>query len=180
MKYIGFLRGINVSGQRLIKMEFLRSTLSLLGLKEVKTYIQSGNFVFESDPEEIGTLTKKIEEHLYKTFSYEVPLVLRTPDEISEIIATYPFDLPANHGDVKVYVTFLSENPQQPQMDYLISKQTEYEFYHFRGYNLYVQCLKSSPKDSPFSNNFIEKTLKIKATTRNWNTVNKMLELSQR
>src|SRR4030095_9446545 len=104
MIYIALLRGINVSGQKLIKMDALRKTFEDIGFKNVRTYIQSGNVIFETRKIKPESLRKKIETGLEKQFGYDVTVVIRTVDELEQVIKNYPFDKIKNPESLRVYV----------------------------------------------------------------------------
>ena len=173
-KYIAFLRAINVGG-RVVKMDALKQHFAMPGFKNIATYIQSGNVVFDHTNTDTEILTKKIEQKLHKELGYEVKTLLRTPADIESVIKNNPF---SNHAeDMALHVTFLSAIPDPELLTQLISMQIESEKFNCIDNILYVLVKKGKYGESKFSNNFIEKKLKLSATTRNWATVNKMLAL---
>jgi uncharacterized protein (DUF1697 family) len=176
MTYIALLRGINVSGQKLIKMEELRKIFEDTGFKNVRTYIQSGNVIFDAPKTKNESLAAKIEEHLNKVFGYEVKVVVRTAAEVEEIVKNYPFGKVKDHDNCKIYVSFLEAEPDKNKAKELASLSSDGEMFHIKGVNVYLLCRKNF-MDSLISKNIVEKTLKVKSTTRNWNTVNKLLTL---
>jgi uncharacterized protein (DUF1697 family) len=107
-KYIALLRGINVGGNNVIKMEHLKSVFEKMGLHSVKTYIQSGNVLFQSDASNIQIIKTNIEKELAKKFNFEAKVVLKSEKELENIIAHFPkiFENP----DWKHNVIFLSKN----------------------------------------------------------------------
>ncbi len=177
MTYIALLRGINVSGQKLIKMEALRKMFEDMAFKNVRTYIQSGNVIFEAAKTKNESLAAKIEKQLNKIFGFDVKVVIRTTAELGEIIKNYPFGKVKDPENCKVYVTFLESEPDKNKAKELTSLSSDDEIFIIKGINLYLMCRKKSFSDSLMSKNIVEKTLKIKVTTRNWNTVNKLLTL---
>src|SRR5271156_6315414 len=109
--YIAMLRGINVSGHKIIKMEQLRASFAALGFKSVETYIQSGNVVFEASNDSAASLSGKIERKILGDFGFEVPVCLKTSKEMEETCRRNPF-LKAPAIDLtKLHVTFLSGDP---------------------------------------------------------------------
>src|SRR5579864_3521165 len=106
--YISMLRGINVSGQKKVRMEELKKLYESLGFERVRTYIQSGNVVFEHPGADVSDLTGRIERAIEGRFGIEVPVILRTRDELRTVIGNLPF---TGKDDAKVHVTFLSANP---------------------------------------------------------------------
>ncbi|WP_144940250.1 DUF1697 domain-containing protein [Paenibacillus sp. 32O-W] len=176
---IALLRGINVSGQKIIKMDQLSAIFESLGFQNVQTYIQSGNVVFQTVEEEASKeLVHKIESRLKETLGYEVTVVLRTMEELEEVVERNPYDLPSLTPDEKVYVSFLSGEPAQEAKDRLLSYKNEIDDYRLRTREVYILCRKGYGK-SLFSNNFLEKKLGLAATTRNWATVNKLVAMAE-
>src|ERR1035437_5125901 len=97
MRYIAFLRGINVSGRKLIKMDALKQHFELPGFKNIVTYIQSGNVLFDTQETEEAKLRTKIEKQLALKLGYEVPAILRSTADIKSAINNNPFrDLKAD------------------------------------------------------------------------------------
>ncbi|MDQ3797958.1 MAG: DUF1697 domain-containing protein [Acidobacteriota bacterium] len=178
IKYAAFLRGINVGGHHLVKMEDLRRVFEAMNFTAVKTYIQSGNVIFRAAAEETsaGELEEKIERELREAFGFEVRAMLRTLDELEEIVARNPFKEP--EAGAKAYISFLSAAPDAGAKESLESLSNDFEVFRFGGVReLYSLLRPGKPGKELFSNNFIEKRLKVAATTRNPNTVNKVLLL---
>lgn len=178
VRYIAFLRGINVSGHRIIKMEELRKMFEALKFKNVRTYIQTGNVVFETTVKDSDTLTKKIEKHLHKSLGYEVETMLRTMLEMEAIIKNNPFKKARLDKTVHLYLTFLYEEPSVELKKSLISSSDDIATFKIKNRELYTLYKRSNAKH-PFSNNFVEKKLKLAATTRNWNVINKVLDFAK-
>lgn len=178
MKYISVLRGINVSGQKKIKMADLKSLYESLGFQNVVTYIQSGNVIFDagsSDKNELKTTTEKAIEERY---AFHVPVDIRTHREISDIIDNNPLGPvdPQKNG-TKVLVTFLSAEPAAEKIAGLQHHVAEPEQLFVMGKEVYLYCPNGYGK-SKLSNTFLEKKLGVGATTRNWKSVLKLYELS--
>ncbi len=101
--YISMLRGINVSGQKKIRMADLKSLYESLGLENVQTYVQSGNVVFDSPEKDTAKLTKSIEAQIEKVYGFSVPVLIRTADDFRRVIESHPF---AREEAARVLVTF--------------------------------------------------------------------------
>lgn len=172
IKYVVFLRAINVGGHKLIKMEDLRKIFESLKLKNVKTFIQSGNVFFETTEKNSDAVSKKIEKHLNKTLGYEVKTFIRTDNEIEDIIKNNPFSKAKPGKDLALYLAFLSEKPDKEPADSLISLNNDSETFYIR--NREVYCLIRKDIKTQFSNNWLEKKLKLPATTRNITTITKI------
>lgn len=175
MKYIAFLRGINVGGKNKIKMETLREVFAALGFENVKTYINSGNVIFETAQTNDKKLAEKIETAIEKEFSFKIKVIVRTIAEIKEIIENNPFDGQfENERDLHVF--FLDGELPAEKRELLLSNNSETEMFAVR--NREVFCLLHiSFLDSLIGRDYIGKKLKVSATARNWRTVNKVLEL---
>ena len=174
IRYIAFLRGINVSGQKLIKMETLRQYFAMPGLSNIVTYIQSGNVLFDAKETEETKLLKKIGKGLARQLGYEVPVVLRSVEEIKTIIANNPFKkIPADNR--KLYVHFLSSVPDDSLFKSLEGYKNESE--DIRIFNREVYLLTGSYGNTRLNNSLIEKKLGVTSTARNWATVNKIINL---
>jgi len=172
-RYIAFLRAINVGG-RVVKMDDLKKILAMPGLKNITTYIQSGNVIFDSAETDKNVLVKKIEKKLLTALGYEVTTFLKTIPDIESIIKKNPFKkYPEEMG---LHVSFLSAAADKELVKQLLLLQSEYEQFNVTGSEAYILVRKGAYGETKFSNTFLEKKLKTQATTRNWATVNKMLE----
>jgi uncharacterized protein (DUF1697 family) len=172
------LRGINVSGQKSIRMVELKALYESLRFANVATYIQSGNVVFqsrESNPESIAT---SIEKAIEKTFGFSVPVVLRQPSEFRKVISKCPFLDKAGIDEDRLYVTFLKTRPASTLVKTTpLIAASNADRYEIVGSEIYLHCPDGYGK-TIFSNNFFEKHLKVVATTRNWKTVQTLLAMS--
>ncbi|MFB6456120.1 DUF1697 domain-containing protein [Chitinophaga sp. Hz27] len=175
--YIALLRGINVSGSKIIKMELLREIFESMQLKDVKTYIQSGNVVFKTSVKDEAKLSELVHKGLEKALGYKVEVVFRTPAELKKVIAKHPYGKIAAEETRKLYVAFLPHAPAAEDLEKFIALGSAQEKFHFHERELYIAVDKEMLKPK-FSNNILEKKLKSFATTRNWATVNKLLEMA--
>lgn len=178
MIYIALLRGINVSGQKIIKMENLRTIFESMQFKHVTTYIQSGNVIFEAEDQETDLLCHKIEARLQSELGYEVTVILKTNQELEEAIRHNPYEMNESDESGKLYVTFLSRQPSPEAIENLLSYQNEIDEFRILDRVVYIFCRTNYGK-SQFSNNFLEKKLKVPATTRNWASVNKIAGIAK-
>jgi uncharacterized protein (DUF1697 family) len=175
MKHVAFLRGINVGGRNKIKMEALRRICAALGFENVKTYINSGNVIFETKKADDVKVAAKIESAIEKEFALKIKVIVRTISEIEEIIADNPFDGQfENEKDLHVF--FLDENLPEEKRELLLSNNNENEMYAVRNREIFCH-LRVGVSDSLMGKDYIGKKLKVSATARNWRTVNKILEL---
>ena len=175
MRYVALLRGINVTGKNMIKMATLRATFAALGFENVKSYINSGNLIFETAKTDDGKLAKKIHDAIQRDFGFDISVMVRTMAEIEEIVAWNPFAGQfASHKDVHVF--FLNDKLTGEQEALLLAQGNENEI--FAILDRHVACmLKIHITDSAVGKGFIDKKLKVAATGRNWRTVNKLIEI---
>lgn len=176
MTYFALLKGVNVSGHRIIKMAELKVIFENMGYKNVRTYIQSGNVVFESAKVKNESIANKLEAGLKEALGYAVSVVVRTKLEIESIIAGYPFNKVKGHEDFKRDVAFLSAIPEKSAVKELETLSTPDELFKVIGNNVYTIRNKTFP-DALIGKGVLEKKLKVIATVRNWNTVNKILTI---
>ena len=174
-KFAAFLRGINVGGNHIVKMEDLRRMFASMGFENVKTYIQSGNVIFETAEKNVALLTEKIERKLFDSVGFEVKTMLRTIPELEEAAAHNPFSESEN---VKVYITFLSAEPDKELARAAEALGNDLESFRVKNRELY-SSLDKRVKKSLFTNNFTAKHLNVSGTTRNLRTVDKMILLSK-
>lgn len=168
MKYVVFLRAINVGGHAIIKMADLKKMFESAGPNNVQTYIQPGNVIFESEEDE-DTLVKQIEHQLEKAAEYKIHVFVRTMSEIQSIAGNSPFSPKAEEI---AYVTFLSKKPEKKNQEALLSFKSEADDFTFKGRELY--SLRRDREKSISSGNFVEKMLKMPSNTRNLNTISKI------
>jgi uncharacterized protein (DUF1697 family) len=177
-KYISILRGINVSGSKPIKMDALRALFEDLNFKSVTTYIQSGNVVFADKKTNTRDLEKRIQKEILKVFGFDVPVIVKEKKEVELIIKNNPFIAKKNVDATRLYVTFLSEEPEQIHIDKI--KELKYPPDEFiileKAVYMYVPISYGNTK---LNNNFFESKLKVAATTRNWRTVNELVNIAE-
>ena len=175
--YISMLRGINVSGQKKIRMEALRSTYEKLELANVQTYLQSGNVVFDSTEGDPDRLAKQIEAQIEQDFGFSVPVLIRTGTDFLRIISQNPFLTARSEDPSHLYVTFLYDSPA-PALTKQINFPGEGDEFVIGEKEVFLFCPNGYGR-TKLNNNFFEKKLKLLATTRNWKTVNALYELTQ-
>ncbi|MFY9949290.1 MAG: DUF1697 domain-containing protein [Candidatus Sulfotelmatobacter sp.] len=174
--YVALLRGINLGGHKKIKMEELRASLTAMGFAEVKTYIQSGNVVFKAARISDKALSKKIEATILSKFGHSVSVIIRTAEEIEQVIANNPFLKQAGIDQTKLHVMFLPEPPAQSalkQLEMLVLKPDQLRSL---GKELYFY-LPNGVAESAVMKKPIDRVLAIPTTMRNWRTVNTIQQM---
>src|SRR6266849_806052 len=171
--YVALLRGINLSGHKIVKMVQLRKTLEELGFDDVKTYIQSGNVVFKAPTQTPENLAKRIEEKVLRHFGFPVTVVVKTAGEIGEVIRNNPLLKGKGIDRSKLHVTFWSCSPDTGALKTLDAVPAAPDQFRCCGRAVYLHC-PNGYHASQLTNNVLEKMLKVGATTRNWKTANKL------
>ncbi|MXN90553.1 DUF1697 domain-containing protein [Flavobacterium sp. Sd200] len=178
--YLALFRGINVSGHNIIKMDALKKLMHAEGYKNVETYIQSGNVVFESEETSKPKIAKDLEMLMYKEYGHNVGIFVFEEAEVAKAIANNPYTSaePEPSGIKKFHVAFLTGEPTVQGMDQMKKYNRSDDEFKTIGAVLYLK-LAQSAADSKLTNAFIESKLGLKSTVRNWNTTLKMLEMLQ-
>ena len=174
-KYISILRGINVSGQKIIKMAKLKSNFESCGFTNVQTYIQSGNVVFCSDIKSRLKIKERIENKIIEVYNFSVPTFILTKSKIEKAITGIPFDV-SKIDFSKVSITFLDSVPKNNSIENIEKFQGKNEKIVITEDVIYLYCPDGFGK-TKLSNNFFEKKLNVTATSRNWKTTNKLSEM---
>jgi len=174
--YIALLRGINVSGQKKIKMADLREYLEELDFQDIQTYIQSGNIVFRSKKMTSNNLEILIKNKIQEKYGFEVPVIVITPDEIKHTANNNPFEKDNTKDPKKFCVVFLQEQPYQENIEKLKEYDYSPEEYVLSEKIIYYYAANGAG-NAKMNNNFFENKLKVKASSRNWRTTNKLLEM---
>jgi uncharacterized protein (DUF1697 family) len=175
--YICLLRGVNVGGNKLLKMAELKTLFDSLKLRDAKTYLQSGNVVFRSDETDRDVLTRRIEEAIRKKNGIEVKIILRTTDELRKVIAANPLP-PENRNPSGLVVAFLAGAIGDTAKALLASLKIDSDELHFGKHELYLYFVESMAR-SKLAAALTEKKLGVNVTARNWNTVNALLKMGE-
>ncbi len=175
--YISILRGINVSGQKLIKMDALRELYENFGFNLVKTYIQSGNVMFGSEPAKPAQLADSISAAIQQKFGFDVPVLVLEREELKAVSERNNFILKRGEDIAKLHVTFLSAVPDKFIQESISPEGYLPDEFYIDGKAVYLFC-PNGYGNTKLNNNFLEKKLKVRATTRNWKTVIELVKLS--
>ncbi|MGH0826968.1 DUF1697 domain-containing protein [Bacillus pretiosus] len=168
--YITLLRGINVGGHKVIKMADLKQMFESIELKQVKTYIQSSNIVFESE-KDFDFLNKRIQSEIKNVFGFDVPVMLRTHEEFINMIKRCPYEADSLLEGESIHVAFLANELSEKEKDQLLMQKNETEDCYIHEKVVYL-FFKNSIRNSKLMNQF--QKLHTPATVRNWRTVNKL------
>ena len=177
--YISILRGINVSGKKKIKMNELKAVYESLDLENVRSYIQSGNVIFNDQNPDQSNLSAAIGKKLAEVFGFPVTVLIRDRDTFQRIINRNPFLAERAVDTRALLVTLLSQAPSQAALAGIEPAIDDGDQYRFSDSQeeVYLFCPDGYGR-TRLSNSFFEKKLGVVATTRNWNTVNKLYEIA--
>ncbi|HEY7414403.1 MAG TPA: DUF1697 domain-containing protein [Ktedonobacteraceae bacterium] len=176
--FVALFRGINVGGRK-VKMDKLKDLHESLGLRHVKSHIQSGNILFTSDSADSTQLGKQIEDVFAQSFGFHSDVIVRSSAELSSIIDKNPFQGQQDKKSQWVVVIFLAACPDDIAREALLKAYTGPEELFVIGKELYVYYAEGIGR-SKLTLSFIERKLKTIGTARNWNTILQLQELIQR
>lgn len=172
--YVALLRGVNVGGN-LLKMERVREVCAELGFGNVRTYVQSGNVVFEAQGT-AGRWAEALERKLAGEARLPITVIARTAAELERVAAKNPFLREKGIDTRRLHVTFLQGKPGKAGLARLGALATGVDRFQCAGREIYLHCPEGYGR-SKLTNNTIEKLLSLRGTTRNWNTVRKLREM---
>jgi uncharacterized protein (DUF1697 family) len=174
---VAMLRGVNVGGHNKISMEDLRVICASLKFHEPTTYIQSGNVVFGTTGSDIAKLAVRLESAIEKQRGFRPRVILRSLDELRKVVARNPFAGRSGLESAKLAVFFLPEIPTAEVREKLLAIKVGPEEIRCEGRELFIYFPNGmgQSKLPPV----LDRTLKMPATARNWNTVNKLLEMAE-
>jgi len=174
--FISILRGINVSGHNIISMKDLKNLYESLDFRNVLTYVQSGNVIFQSTTHDAFKLASLIETQIKKSFGFSVPVIIRNKSEFQRIISDNPF-VKRKEDPSKLHVTFLNTSPLPSDLNKLSTPTNETDEFIIKDKEIFIFCPNGYGR-TKLNNTFFEKKLNLTATTRNWNTVNALFDLT--
>lgn len=175
--WISILRGINVSGKRSVKMETLRKSYESLGFQNVVTYVQSGNVIFSTVNATADTLTEAITDQIEKDFGFHVTVIVMSSEKLKHIVDNNPFAKDNEKENAFLHVTFLASKPKDVDLEGITEKARLGEEISVTEDAVYLYCPGGYGR-TRLNNNFLEKRLQVRATTRNWKTTNRLLEMT--
>lgn len=172
--YICLLRSVNVSGVNIIKMAELKTFWESLGYQDVKTYIQSGNIIFKSNQKLSEPILEKAIEEKFSTKN--VSVIIKSPEELAEIINNNPFTKEEDFNPKFNYCCFLQRLPDAEKIAAFNQLTFGTDSFTIKGNVMYIKYAEGAGK-TKLTNKVIESKLGVQSTSRNWNTTNKLLDL---
>jgi uncharacterized protein (DUF1697 family) len=171
--YIALFRGINVGGNNLIPMSELKTILEKLGLRDVRTYLQSGNAIFQAEEKDKLKLSAGISDAIETSSGFKPQVLLLEKKDLEEAIKLNPF-AEAESNPKALAVTFLFSQPVNPDLKTLESLKTDIERFKLTGNVFYMYAPDGFGRSKLASR--IEKCLGVSTTSRSWNTVRKIYD----
>jgi uncharacterized protein (DUF1697 family) len=172
---LALLRGINLGGKNKVPMKDLTGMFVEAGCKNVQTYIQSGNVIFNAAPGVAARLADLISAQIAKRFGYRTPVVLRTRKQLGKVIANNPF-LAAGAPEDTLHVMFLAEVPSPPRVASLDPDRSLPDSFVVSGQEVFLR-LPNGVARSKLTNAWFDAKLGTVSTGRNWRTVVKLFEM---
>ncbi|MGY6650294.1 DUF1697 domain-containing protein [Wenyingzhuangia sp. IMCC45574] len=175
MVYIVLLRGVNVSGKnKLIMKDFVNLLLQETEFDFVKSYIQSGNFVIQSSIQNSELMSSKIKVIIAKVYQYDIDVFSFSITDFTKIVKAHPYEILEKRN----YIAFTDEKASSEKIDNLKNKDFGGDLFTIDDNAIHLQYETQYSK-SKLTNNYLEKQLGIRATMRNWNTVQKLIGLAK-
>ena len=174
--YIALFRGINVGGRNKLPMGELVKALEGLGLREIKTYIQSGNVVFQSEEENIAELSERMSNAIKKSHGFMPKTIILRLEEIESAMQANPYP-EAENVPKTLHLYFLTTEPENPNIETLENIKTESERYTIKERVFYLHAPDGIGRSKLAAN--VEKGLGVSATARNWRSVCKIYEMAK-
>ncbi len=175
--YVALLRGINVSGKNLIKMDALKKSMESLGFVNVRTYIQSGNILFDLEYAATLSLAQVIREKIDQVFGLQVLVLVKTYEEWEIAIKENPFLPEYSKSLESLHLTFLENQAEESLIQKILPLQNGPDHCIILKDRIYLYCPEGYGR-TKFTNTYFENKLKVKATTRNWKTILKLKEMA--
>ncbi|WP_281322141.1 DUF1697 domain-containing protein [Flavobacterium aestivum] len=174
--HLALLRGINVSGHNMIKMDALKATLEAIGFQNVQTYIQSGNVFVDTEEENPAKVGFLIKQEIFKVFGHEVPIVVIGKSDLESCFKNNVFLKESEVDTKRLYVAFISIALRSESINDLKMSQVKPDEAHIDESRIYIKYSVGAGK-TRFDQKYIEKKLNVTATMRNWNTVTQLLKI---
>ena len=176
--YVALLRGINVGGKNRLPMKDLARIFDESGCSNVRTYIQSGNVLFDVDTPLAGLIPGRVSQLIAERFGLKIPVLLRTADELREVIGANPF-VGAGAAENALHVLFLDDRPEPWRVGSLDPDRSRPDAFVVRGREVYL-WLPNSAARTKLTNDYVDAKLATTSTGRNWRTVVSLYELLTR
>jgi uncharacterized protein (DUF1697 family) len=175
--HVALLRGINVGGKNMLPMADLVKMFSKTGCENVRTFIQSGNVIFNADADLAERIADLISAQIAKKFGCKIPVVLRTARQLENVVANNPFIKTGTLGDI-LHVMFLANLPKPEAVAQLDAKRSPPDEFIVRNREIFLKLPNGNAR-SKLTNAYFDSKLATVSTVRNWRTVLKLEELTK-
>jgi len=175
--HLALLRGINVGGKNKLPMNVLVEMFVEAGCNDVRTYIQSGNVIFNASRSVSARVPVRITAQIAERFGFRTPVILRTTEQVRDVTCHNPF-LEAGAAPETLYVMFLADPPSALHVEKLDPDRSPPDAFRVRGQEIYMH-LPDGVANSKLTNAYFDSKLATTGTSRNWRTVTKLLELME-
>ena len=182
LKHLALMRGINVGGKNMLPMKDLAKIFTAAGCGNVQTFIQSGNVIFDATPQLAIKLPGLISAQVAKRFGFQIPVVVRTHDQLQEIFAGNPFLKAGADADL-LHVMFLADLPDPGAVASLDPQRSPPDEFIVQGREIFLRLpdgvagRQRRGSDCKLTNSYFDSKLATVSTSRNWRTVTKLLEM---
>lgn len=178
--FVSFLRGVNMTGHNSIKMTDLTALYRSMGLSDAETYIQSGNVIF-SDIGDItpSALSVNIEQAILERFNFNIPVMIRTRQELKNLFSSNPFLGETKFDPSKMAVLFLHDEPSDAQIQKVANIDYPPDKFKIVGREIFIYCPNGFGRTKIYTN-FFEKKMKVSGTGRNWKTITTILGIAEK
>lgn len=173
--YVALLRGINLGGKNKLPMKDLVAIFTDLGCREVSHFIQSGNILFQASSALVNRLPRLVGAKILDQFGFSSPVLIRSSEQLRDVSRNNPFSRAATE---KLHVAFLSDRPKPKDIAQLDPQRSPPDRFVVRGQEIYLS-LPNGVAKTKLTNAYFDSKLATTSTLRNWNTLEKLIELTQ-
>lgn len=176
--YISLLRGINLLGHKRVEMGRLRGMFEGMGFERVRTYINSGNVVFDAARSAPAGLSRRIEGRMVEEFGFSAMVITRTAKELGRAIEGNPFVKESRSAPSSVFIGFMAQAPKADAIAKVKARAAKTEQAHCCGREIYVYYVGGMGQAKLLTHGVLERVLAVSTTMRNWNTVSRLYEMA--
>ncbi len=175
---VAMLRAVNLGSHNRIRMDALCALCTSLKLRNARTYVQSGNVVFQTSERNLSRVAALIEKRIERDCGFQTDVIVRSQDEMRDVVARNPFAKRKDVDGKRLLVFFFRSDLGTDAPEKIRSVKADGEELHLDGRELYIYFPDGVGR-SKVSTSAIERMLKVAGTGRNWNSVTKLLEMTE-
>ncbi len=176
VRFVALLRGVNVGRHKRMRMAELRDALVAAGLDEVSTYLQSGNVLFSAETDDRSTLESSIEAAVGERFGFDVAVLVRSAEQMQEVVVSNPYAPQAASDPTRVHAMFLAASPSAEAWSRVDPASVAPDEFSVNDDVVYMH-LPNGMGGAQLPDAIVQAELGVAATTRNWRTVTRLLEM---